>query len=514
MVKFFKKYHKWLSIVLTLFIVMFALSGIVLNHRNLFSNINVSRKLLPNTYQYKNWNNAAVKGALNYGKDSILIYGNIGVWLTDSLYQSFTDFNNGLPTGINHRKISKIFKHQDKTLFSGTLFGLRQYNDVVKKWENVALPLSHQRVVDIAEKGDTLLVLTRSHLLLTTDYKNFTVKELPKPTDYDNKVGLFKTLWLIHSGEAFGLIGKLIVDLVGIVFIFLTITGLILFINRYKIKAFKKKEKPVQGIKKSSKWNLRWHNKLGWITLILLLMITLTGMFLRPPLLIAIIRSKVNKLPYTLLDNSNPWFDKLRAIKYDTEHQFYIFSTSQGMYFADKNLEKPLQRFKKQPPVSVMGINVFEKESSNNYIIGSFSGIFEWNIVSGRVINKISGKPYIPKAGFGRPVGDEIIAGYIPDYKGNEVCFEYGNGAFLIHQNETFVSMPEKLRNTPMSLWNLALEIHTGRIYQFMFGNFYILFIPLSGLILLFILISGFWVWYKKHRKRKKKNKFYIKEKG
>jgi uncharacterized iron-regulated membrane protein len=53
----------------------------------------------------------------------------------------------------------------------------------------------------------------------------------------------------------------------------------------------------------------------------------------------------------------------------------------------------------------------------------------------------------------------------------------------------------------PMSLWNLALEIHTARFYQIFFGSLYILFIPLSGLVILFILVSGFILWWKWHRK-------------
>ena len=59
--------------------------------------------------------------------------------------------------------------------------------------------------------------------------------------------------------------------------------------------------------------------------------------------------------------------------------------------------------------------------------------------------------------------------------------------------------MPEIIASQPMSLWNVALKVHTARIYKFMFGSLYILFIPLAGLLILFILISGLIVWLKKH---------------
>jgi uncharacterized iron-regulated membrane protein len=54
-----------------------------------------------------------------------------------------------------------------------------------------------------------------------------------------------------------------------------------------------------------------------------------------------------------------------------------------------------------------------------------------------------------------------------------------------------------------MSLWNLALEIHTGRIFENLFGLFYILYVPLTGLALLLVLISGFFIWWLAYKKIK-----------
>jgi uncharacterized iron-regulated membrane protein len=50
-------------------------------------------------------------------------------------------------------------------------------------------------------------------------------------------------------------------------------------------------------------------------------------------------------------------------------------------------------------------------------------------------------------------------------------------------------------------LWNVALEIHTGRIYQSLIGDFYVLIVPLTGIFVLFILVSGFIVWLKTRKK-------------
>lgn len=53
--KAFKKYHKWLGVTPAIFFILFALSGIVMNHRGFFSRFDVSGKYLPKEYRYSNW---------------------------------------------------------------------------------------------------------------------------------------------------------------------------------------------------------------------------------------------------------------------------------------------------------------------------------------------------------------------------------------------------------------------------------------------------------------------------
>ena len=499
--KFLRKYHKWLGIVLTVFIMLFSISGIILNHRELFAGINVSRNLLPSTYHYDNWNNAAVRGTERLDKNRVLIYGNIGVWVTDNNFTGFEDFNTGFPEGIDNKKISKIHKTAKGKLFAGTHFGLFQYNYSDKMWKKKILPIHEKRITDIIEKGDTLLVLSRSFLLKTDDYMNFTVQTLPEPENYDNKASLFKTLWVIHSGEIYGIAGKIFVDVIAVIFVFLSITGLIYFINPFLIKRKIKKNKGISNIRKSSIWNLKWHNKIGWITIVLLLITTITGMFLRPPLLIPIADSKVGKIPLTILDSENPWFDKLRRINYDQTNDRYFIATIDSIYYSDDDFKSKLKQFEKQPPISIMGVNVFNQIDDENLLIGSFLGLYKWNYKTGYIEDYIDKKKYIKKtSGGGPPIGNYTITGFSDHFKDKEVYFDFNSGAEIINNDSRFVKMPSKIKEQPISLWNVALEFHTARIYKFITGDLYILLIPLFGIFILFILISGFIVWFKKYR--------------
>jgi hypothetical protein len=58
------------------------------------------------------------------------------------------------------------------------------------------------------------------------------------------------------------------------------------------------------------------------------------------------------------------------------------------------------------------------------------------------------------------------------------------------------------IRESNISLWNLCLEIHTGRIYENLTGGFYILIVPLTGIAGVTVVFSGYMLWRRKYRKQ------------
>ena len=112
-IKTLKKLHKWPAIVIGFIAILFAASGIMMNHRSFFSGVDIPRNLLPHNYTWQNWNMAAVRGSIPY-EDGSLIFGNIGIWKCDSDFQQFSDFNQGFPKGIDHRKIYAVQKLNNK----------------------------------------------------------------------------------------------------------------------------------------------------------------------------------------------------------------------------------------------------------------------------------------------------------------------------------------------------------------------------------------------------------------
>jgi hypothetical protein len=500
-IKIFRKLHKWPGIIIAFFAILFAFSGIIMNHRQIFSSVDIARNLLPPNYKYNNWNMAAIRGSIPYEKDSFLIFGNIGIWKTSLAIEHFEDFNQGFPKGIDNRKIYSVVQ-KDNNLYAGTHFGLFRRNISEGTWSKLKLPVKHDRIADLNLKGDTLLVLTRHYLLKSGNGTDFKIIQLPEPEGYVRKAGLFTTLWQLHSGELFGLTGKLIVDLLGIVTIVLSVTGLLHFFFPKIIKRMKKKQKPVKAWVKTTKSNLRWHNVVGYIFVFFLIINTLAGIHLRPPLLIPIASKSTGIIPGTHLDNPNPWFDKLRRVEWDETLNHYIFSTSDGFFIADESLTRKMYPPIPQPPVSVMGLNIFEPTGSQTYLIGSFNGLYLWNLRTGAILDFFSRTQYEAPSGMGIPIGLNMAAGIVESGE-NTWWFDYNRGGLPL-RGKQFPQMPENIRKkSPMSLWNVALEIHTGRIFEHITGPFYILYVPLAGLCLIMVLVSGFFVWWKAHKKKK-----------
>lgn len=118
-----RKHHKWFGLGISFFMLMFCISGILLNHRSLIKDVNVSREYLPSRYEFHNWNGGLLRGTLDIDSNlkgdmqakndscrSLLLYGNGGLWLTDTKASSFTDFNKGLPKGADYRQIKNVIK--------------------------------------------------------------------------------------------------------------------------------------------------------------------------------------------------------------------------------------------------------------------------------------------------------------------------------------------------------------------------------------------------------------------
>lgn len=466
--KTWRKYHKWIGIIITFFLVMFCLSGIVLNHRQAFTDINISRGLLPSRYSFDQWNNGLLRGTIRYNDNKknnrIFIYGAAGIIQTDSTASYFKEYNHGLPTAADYRLMRGMVKTTHNELFALSIMGLYKL-EKNSYWKAISLPLQNddELLTDITTHGDTLIVLSRSHLYYSkAPYKNFKIITLKSPAGKEGEVSLFRQVWLLHSGALFGNIGKLFIDAIGIVLIILCVTGIWFWLRR------------------KATFMLIWHKKIGIYTFVLTLFIAITGWALRPPLMILLVKTSTSPLPGTTLDNENAWNDKLRMIRYDEQEKDWLISTSEGFFSLRSLTDKPTA-VTVAPPISVMGQNVWQRVNETTWIVGSFDGLYFWNRDYNTIVpynDIMQDGPQIP----GTAPDTQTISGYSSDFTNKECVVSYFQGS-------TFAEQPKFLDNKPISLWSLALEVHTGRIYAGALGSF--LFIFIIGFLIIFVLISG-----------------------
>lgn len=488
-----KKFHKWAGLLTAVFLLIFCASGIIMNHRAAFSGIDVTRKLLPADYHLKNFNNGIIRGTLPLDSMRLMAFGNSGLWLTDRSFSSFADFNEGLPKGADNRQIRNVVIMRDGNLWCATQFGLfRRENN---GWKEITLPGNDERISDLTLTPDStgLIVLGRSAIYRVTPDGASECKQLAAPADYKPRVTLFKTVWQLHSGELFGTAGRIVVDIIALVIIFLCITGIILFILPYRIRRLSKKHLTdrIKPTARKMKWNFRWHDKAGAVTIIFTVIIAFTGMCLRPPLMIPLVLTETSPLPGSNLDSDNAWHDKLRGIRWDENLDKWIVSTTEGFFTFDRNFSGAPGKPGKAPAISPMGVNVFEKEGEE-WLIGSFSGLYRWNPEKETVTDYLTGKASERQGG--RPVSTHLVSGFSTDL-GTPTVFDFSTGAAGLPE------MPEELASQPMSLWNVALELHVGRCYTPFLGPLSSLFVFLAGLIITLVLISGYIVHHR-HKKR------------
>lgn len=466
-----RRHHRVSSYAAIFFLAVFCLSGLVLNHRDTTERIDVAAMLLPPHYRHSHWNRGLMRGTLR-GGDSVVVFGSGGMWSCDSAGGQVEDFNRGIPQQACARQIRAAGVLPDGTLLALASRALYVRPPHRGEWGLSRLQ-ADERLTDLCVRGDSVIATGRSHIYLSADgARSFRKLALSPPVAGNfGHPSLFRTVWALHSGELFGMPGRLVADFTALLLLTLCAGGCLLWFLR------RRAGRSVKAGRRFGR-HMRFHIATGRTTVALTLLTVATGWLLRPPFLIGLAAVSTPPVPYSCLDSSNPWDDKLRLLRYDAEAGDWILYSSEGFFLLDSLGGVP-RRADSAPPVSVMGVNVFERGESGEWIVGSFSGLYRWRRGPGDVTDCFSGEAVKP--GPHPPFGSHAVAGSATGFGGGYVMYDAGTDV---------VTQPEALTAMPMSLWQYALEAHTGRLF---FGNaatwFYVL---LTGGIILWSLVSGF----------------------
>jgi hypothetical protein len=494
--------HKWISIILSLFLIWMSISGILLNHPEMISGINVPKFLLPSDYDLINWNRSAIIEAKFSESDKKRGYfaGHEGVLMTEDGGYSFKNLNiNGYPESAYYKKTKtiSIFESDNQDIvFAGNFGGLYKYINSNNSWEKENLPESNDKVVKVIPYNDSIIVFTDSEMFISKVSNNtMEYKKIPLVRNDENpSMTMIEFFFQLHSGELWGLPGKLVFDIGALILIFLSISGLYIWLfpkyRRFKIKHNFKKPLNHTG------WFYRNHLKIGIWSFALLMIFAVTGLFMRPPLIAVLLDGDIAAKYIPAPNPTNPWKHRIRNAMYDKSTNRIIIDTKDGYWISDSGIYGTFTNELPPVPIFAMGATVLQNDDEGNLLLGSFAGLYKIANSGFYAENVLDADA--PLVSSVRP-GANLITGYFKDPSGFEFVTTHFGGLMNVQYPGIKTSrykMPEFLtENYSMSLWNYLFEIHNGRIFQALIGEYYILIIPLTALMFIMLLITGVFDW-------------------
>ncbi|MCK5914811.1 MAG: PepSY domain-containing protein [Deltaproteobacteria bacterium] len=497
-----KGLHKYLSLLILIYCLWMALSGIALNHPQLLQDFSLSNHIMPENYQYQNWNRMSWRDALfSQTEDNILyVGGKEGVWQSLDQGKSFAPLNSGFPTSAYVRDTLCLLltNHEgQETLFAGTRSGL--FFRGKSGWEKIKHPiLGEKPVVDLLQVDGQILAFTNSRAFKAKTDENpplFTGLSLPRQLENAPQTPLFRWLRKVHDGSIFGLPGRLFVDFIGLLLLFLSLSGLLI----WHVTRRKKRRKKTILAGKIFSFNFRWHLRLGIIGALFIAITALSGAFAHPPLLLTIVRLTVpaSLMPHNIADN--PWAEQIQRAAYLKSRNRLIIATKQGLFSGPIDGSRDFIRLPDTLPIHGMGALVFESLDENRLLIGSFSGLYLWDTLN-RIVMQLKARAQANTPDWGRPIMTTGVA----VYKGEPLlAIDYESGVKPLRKRQQLLPvMPHAIRDKGrISLWHALFELHNGRIFEQYIGPFYWLITPAGGIIFCLIILSGSLLWIRRKLK-------------
>ncbi|MGD9900466.1 MAG: PepSY domain-containing protein [Calditrichaceae bacterium] len=518
MKRIFKKskwLHKYIGIILILFLAWMSLSGIILNHPDLISGFSVSSEFVPAQYRINNWNRSSLRQLIFSGQNPSVGFaaGKQGVWKTDDGGITFYPLNDGFPESQYYRKTNHIFLIEQKSippvLFAGTDNGLYAANPADEKWKNIKLGGKTERVLKIIKKDLNLIVFTDSEVYISPVNQNFEFKQVHLQRFEDaHQVSLVKLFFDLHDGNVWGLPGKIFFDLIGLLLFFLSLSSLYTWYFKLRQKYHRTGMRTTANKRLLSVYRFlfKYHLKLGIWSAVFLLMIGITAFFMRPPFIAAIAEGTIAAELYPGLLSENPWEGKIQNALYDSVDDQIIIQCSDGLWLGKPDFSEPLVKKDFPFPIFVMGATVFEVMDNGDFLVGSFNGIYRMNRETGEIRDLLTGNG--PGGVTSVRPAEYMITGYFRTPSGDEFITAHEQGLVPVGSSRSdgrFI-MPDEINESfRMPLWNYMFELHNGRIFKDLIGGWYILIAPVGSLLFVLIILTGVFDWFylKVYQKRK-----------
>ncbi len=496
--------HKYIGLLLVLFFMWMSVSGIVLNHPEIVANFSVPHWLIPPAYKIKNWNRSSLIGLVynRQNPDTFYIYGKKGVWKSTDGGTTFVPMQKGFPKSRYYLKTNHLFLYDgnDPFLLAATDGGLYRAFLKDEVWHKIHLPFKKEAVKKILFTGSELLVFSESHVYRTpfpAEHLQFATVPLKRAGRQD-RVTLVKLFFDLHDGRVFGLPGRLLMDIVGLILFFMSFSGFYIWFNPWRWRRKHQKSVRVIGSAKIKfiRSLVHYHLSIGIYVALFFLILGGTAFFMRPPFLAVIADGSVPKRYYPGRLSDNPWEKKIDNALYDAGRNRIVIAADDGLWQGSAQFDQPFKKVQYHVPIFVMGPTVFECRNGQ-YLIGSFNGLFRYDPDKDYSTDVVTGKAVTTFSNI-RP-GKQMVTGYFQLPSGKTFITTHDHGLLALNgkQPENYFAVPAAMNSDfTLSLWNYMFELHNGRIFQDVIGGLYILIPPLGAFLFILITLTGIFDWF------------------
>ncbi|MBN1904056.1 MAG: PepSY domain-containing protein [Deltaproteobacteria bacterium] len=497
-----KRLHKYIGLFFLLYFILMGITGIILNHPEMFSPFSAPLYLMPESYRYAAFNRLAMRDvAFSIDlKDTHYIGGKEGVWQSMDNGRRYLCINNGLPLQSGKRDTNCLLTdkgHKETLIFAGTGDGLYFCEEGILKWQKASFidkaPDDHG-IIDLIKTSNGILAFTQHACYRIDNIDGKPVlKPLNIPIDFEpqEKAPLYKLLFKIHDGAFMGLAGRLIIDAATLVMIFLCISSIYMWYMPWRKRHSRQ---GYRGNLAMFRFFNRYHLKLGIYSALFIAVIAITGMFMRPPLLVAIIKHTVPARWIEQGPNADQLPITIEKAAYNPEDDSIIIAASDSLFIkGPADFAQPFKPVQINVPVHGMGVNTLKWLNKSRLLTGSFSGFYIWDDIN-KSVSDIKGNP-IKKVKRGMTGIYGMSAGAAVEDGELRFLADYDTGIINVSSNISPL-MPDKLREEGrISMFNLIFEIHNGRIFRDLLGSYTWLIVPLGGLLLFLTAFTGVYDW-------------------
>lgn len=497
--KLSKSIHKIIGLICLVWFILVGFSGILMNHPDLIRKISVPSAIVPDKFKSTKWNRMAMREMVYSDQDPNRMFacGRMGVWESRDRGKTFLPMDNGYPSSAFDRDTDCLLltrTHGEEILWAGNRSGLFLWDFASVEWMQIKHKgLMNIRIQDLIQIQNNIFVFT-SNDCVVLDKNRPDQKPLPASLQLvsktDKTVSMIRFMLRIHDGTLLGLPGKLFVDGMGILLIFLCGSAILIwYIPRQRRQKSKK-----QLSTRLFRILHRYHLKAGIYTVVFLVIIAITGMIIRPPFRQIIVNKAVSAA--WMKQVSSQRYPGIRKAVYLEKENRLLLATRLGFFMGPVDFSEPFRKIDIPISVSGMGVTILELLKEDRLLVGSFAGLFVQNRISGTVeaVGRINEQT---------PPSRTKAVGAAVEKRELKFWVDYNNGIAGTNADDPVPRMPAVSgQKKAMALWQYLRLIHTGNIFRGWLKHHTWLINFLGGALLCISLLTGGYDWFYRRKKR------------